>query len=279
MATVEIDVTLIQLMHKLGCSIGLIMAVEEAKLAVSYDMSGVTVHATPETPYVSKVPDFGYQLSKKAGIKLGVLQMIVNGTLPGEAAKNVSRIQLEKAIMSVLSVLDTSKFSVGSDKTVDPDQTKSDPWVFGHAPNPVEVPPLVASVFSGSPQPAQSGNVSTPEQAKVSLVNAHDLYQPVSGSDDNSVYFAIAIGEGLNFGVRILGGTGVSIRVEGPLITEFKKQLAEAGLNDKGSYWSVHLKADTSALARKAIGAVLFGIGVKFKKMTCDMSPIWAKGV
>lgn len=287
MAIVEVDATLTQLMHKLGCSLDLIVAVETAKLVASYDMKGVTVSLSSESP----VSTLDVGISQIAGIKIGVLQMIINGTLPGEAAKNLAKIQLEKAVKHVLNA---TTVKIGEPQFLKPAHESPPPHFeveIEQPQTPFEVSPEVAEVFGQSKPKVKSeidleqeleGEVfqsPKPGTKKIKLAGAAALYQPVAGSDADSVYFAIAISPALNVAVRVKGGKTVSIRAEGPGLASMKATLKAAGLNINEGYCSMHLTAETPDLARKSIGAVLFGIGHAFKLMTCDLEPIWNKGV
>lgn len=72
---------------------------------------------------------------------------------------------------------------------------------------------------------------------------------------------------GGNEDVRIAArytGKNLSIRAEGPGITKVWNELAEAGMNNNPdkAYSSMHLEVNDPQVAAKALGAVLFGLGI-----------------
>jgi hypothetical protein len=296
MALVEIDATLTDLMKKLGCNFTLIEAVEAANLVCEYAMDGVTVMTTPSSPV--KLPENGnLPYGQKAPIKLGSLQMILAGTLPGGAAKNVAKISLEKAVKVVLAHttvdIDHPAFLKPSSDSFDPTKEISPKPVPNVDLQKIFSPKKVSeAVALAQENPNLSPDVKTltealegmvVDQHKVKLSNATILYQPVAGSDAGSTYFCIATGDMLNVAVRIKGGAAgmkVSFRAEGPGVSNasVKKQMVLAGLTGSENHYSVHLAADSTELAMKSVGALLFGLGVSFKQVATQMNPIWNKG-
>jgi hypothetical protein len=118
----------------------------------------------------------------------------------------------------------------------------------------------------------------------VKLSEATKLYQPVRGTDADSIYHAVAIGEKLNVAARIKKDHAVTIRVEGAALQDdsmvkLKYNLVNAGLTSKDTHCSIHLSTASDDLTRKSIGAMIFAIGYPFKEIATDLTPIWNKGV
>ncbi len=101
----------------------------------------------------------------------------------------------------------------------------------------------------------------------VPLMNATKLYQPVNGTSSGSRYFALAIGPNLRVAGRwqsSSGGHSLALRVEGPGLDEeeTKALVVGCGLDFKSpKHASVHLSSDSMIDIRKAVGALLFGLG------------------
>jgi hypothetical protein len=257
---IEIDMTLEQLMAKLGCAHGLIVEALHAKLVANYKIEGVQIDSGD---YHAIAP-----------IKLGVLQDILHNKVPkGGAACSLAKVGLEKAVKSVL-VQQGGTFS------------------FGPAPAGAPIKFLdteggVGDIFKVKPKPNPLNQQEIEKLANMlkelshtlpALKDATDLYQPVHGTDEGSTYYVIALNDTLKVAARIKNKNKVSLRVEGSGMKALKPKLKAAGLVDSGTYCSVHLSADTDDLARKSIGAVLFGIGEPFQKVATNMALIWGKG-
>jgi hypothetical protein len=119
---------------------------------------------------------------------------------------------------------------------------------------------------------------TVPGAIKCKLSDAKKLFQPVMGSDPKSTYFCVALSNDIKIAVRIKTNQKVSIRAEGIGLSIHKTALLAAGLNGDTGHYSVHLGCGSDDLARKAVGAVLFGTGIKFDQVATDLSGIWGKG-
>lgn len=92
------------------------------------------------------------------------------------------------------------------------------------------------------------------------LANAKAVYCPVTGTSSGSVYYVLAIWEGLNLAVR-LKNTKASFRAEGGSLAEYKSQLEELGFKVNGNYASVHYQMPDLGLTLKTVGAIIGRIG------------------
>lgn len=97
-------------------------------------------------------------------------------------------------------------------------------------------------------------------KAKVSLISATKMYQPVQGTSTSSVYFCVAADQDLRFGIRIHGHT-LSMRVEGNL-DKRKADLAAAGIPVKGDYASEHVKFNTEVDVKRILGAAVLSLNL-----------------
>jgi hypothetical protein len=251
---IELDLPLSDLMAKLGSPVSLIDDAIGAVLSCEYHAEGVKILSSDHTH------------SQMAPIKLGALQKLISGELAnGSGAKDLVRIGLEKAVKIVLATIPKPEQVI----TIAPDAQV----------NKIIIDDHLKAVFSPKTGPA---GVPKPPYGygaiKVKLKEATKLYQPVYGTDEGSTYHCIAISDVLNVAVRIKTPSKVSIRVEGHQLGAYKQALINAGLSDSGSYCSVHLAADSEELARKCVGAVLFGMGVGFTQVATNLQPIWGQG-
>jgi hypothetical protein len=268
---IDIDMTLIQLMEKLGCDASLIFDAQKAKLQAQYQADGILIKTTADTI-------FKEGSSKKADalapIMLGTLTKIVQGdpALNG-TAKNVVKIQLQKSIKLVLQHVNLDVIDTVIDHTPDLDLAYA---VFP----PLETEKSVdvgvekkdfSTVF------AVAGGITLVGKPK--LINATELYQPVQGSEESSTYYTIAIRPELKVAVRIKPDNQCSIRAE---VSDKSQALAtvllKSGLKSSNSHYSMHFHASSEDLVRRTVGAVLFNIGINFTKMTLDLMPVWNKG-
>ena len=121
-----------------------------------------------------------------------------------------------------------------------------------------------------------SNKVHTAEP--VQLAEAVALYQPVRGTSANSRYFLVAANDYLRIGARWRPKhNSLSIRIEGEGFTKHKKNITEAGFEPKKDYASLHLACTTETVARKALGAVIMGLGVTIETPIPDLSVIAEK--
>lgn len=115
----------------------------------------------------------------------------------------------------------------------------------------------------------------------VKLRDATMLYQPVRGSSTGSRYFLVAANDDLRIAAR-LKGNSLSVRIEGPNIGKYVKQIESAGFGNysvSSAYASMHLDVSGDpVLAAKALGAVLMGLGVKLETPLPELKWIAGKG-
>lgn len=114
--------------------------------------------------------------------------------------------------------------------------------------------------------------------AKVPLINATRLYQPVNGSGGGSRYFAVALSNELKMAVRWKNANSLSVRFEGLQLNKYAKALEDAGLTVGGSHASTHLHPNSPTQARKAIGALMLAIPVQWQTPIPDLQVVYGKG-
>lgn len=135
----------------------------------------------------------------------------------------------------------------------------------------------------GASQEFVKSEVSTKESVMTSnpvlLRKATEVLQPVRGSNEESIYYAIAIGGPVNVGCRVKSDGGVSVRVEGD-IDSVSGSLAVAGFTSASEdHWALHMKIPDPILIKKTVGAVLFALSLPFTKLVGDITPIMGKGI
>jgi hypothetical protein len=262
---IDIDIPLDQLMKHLGCNPALIGQAVMDNLACSYQADGVKI-------FTAKSPN---TIGQVAPIKLGVLQSLISGKLSnGSAAKDLARIGLEKAVKHVLNAIGPGvKQEFVVDGLKDQEAHKAE------IGNPVETLKDIFTPPNGVKKIEDAfAKVAAPSGSKVKLKDATALFQPVSGTDETSKYYCIALRDDLKVAARIKSAGKISIRVEGSGIQKYKSNLLAAGLSDSGTYCSVHLSADSNELARKCVGSVIYGTGIQFQQIATDLQPIWGMG-
>lgn len=289
----EIDATLEELMQKLGCASALTASAKANGLSVKYSLKGVVVTGyciESDTTYHSEAP-----------IMMGVLQQILGGSMPTNASKSLLKVKLEQAVKTVL-------LDVGQKL-----EDTAPAFLSGQVKAPVnsdlqvplsKAPQNLESIFGGKPKfgggevkqkgssggvtgAVKSGNLAADMQSlakhadpalKCKLIDATELLQPVSGTSASSTYYCVAIHHQLKVAVRIKNNQKIAIRVEGNNLGQFKTQMTGVGLDGSDDHYSMHVSCDSPTLARKTVGAVLYGLGLNFEKMSTDLTSIWGKG-
>ena len=253
---IQIDATLTELMEKLGCNSGLMMLAQQQKLSITYALHSVTVSA--QDGHAQEVP-----------IKMGILGMILNGTLKPGAACSFAKLSLEKAVKELLDKVTAPAYTESASVDVySPDLSTA-------VPAADAVPDLAALFLAVPPVKPVAAQAVGVKQA---LKDATVLYQPVRGSDTHSTYFAVALTDDLKIAVRIKSHASISIRAEGNL-NKYLTRLVGAGFSKtQDTHCSVHLAAESDDLARRTIGAVVMGTGIQFAQLATDLTPIWGVG-
>jgi hypothetical protein len=143
--------------------------------------------------------------------------------------------------------------------------------VVGNEPVPTETPNVPESglKFPFKPVKNKLGNTA----AAVPLYKANSAYQAVTATSPGSIYFVFAVMEGLNLAVK-MQGTKFSVRAEGPKLTEYKEALGDFSMEHNKTYMSGHFKADSDAMVKKALGAIVGRIGFQHVKEVANLNVI-----
>lgn len=115
------------------------------------------------------------------------------------------------------------------------------------------------------------------KKEKVKLIQAEELYQPVYGSSTSSVYYVVALYDGLKFAARVKGGGGtrtVSIRVEGSSYAKLKHMSGLQKFKDNGAYGSIHVNVETVYEAKMLICGLVGGIDLESFSPLPDLTNI-----
>ena len=115
---------------------------------------------------------------------------------------------------------------------------------------------------------------------RVQLAEATMLYQPVFGTDTTSRYFTVACGQGLNIAARY-SGNKLSVRVAGAQFDTWADNLTSFGFNNvnkSNKYASMHFDGLDKAMAAKALGAMVMGLGIQWSTPIPVMSVLVGKG-
>lgn len=262
---IEINTTLNELMLKLQCAPILIHDAQMNGLMAEYKETGVRIYVAPTAKGV---------IEQLAPIKLGVLSSIISGNLPsGGATFSLARNGIEKAVKKVLSELAILSVyhEIGEEPVYVPLSSAETAKILGASET---TSPSLSAIF----QPPPKGKAPSPSSALPALKDANGLLQPVKGTDEGSTYFVIALSDDVKVAARIKHKGSFSMRVEGPGVKAIKGILKQVGFTDNGTYCSVHMAADSDLLVHKSIGAMLFGMGLKFDQSVTHIHPIWGQG-
>lgn len=105
-------------------------------------------------------------------------------------------------------------------------------------------------------------NPVTAKSPQVKLSQATELYQPVNGTSPGSTYYTFCLLQGAAIAVRFKGDS-MSIRVEGPSLTEYGKKLSDAELDySSQGHYSAHFEVSSQSLAVRTLGAILAHVGI-----------------
>ena len=216
--------------------------------------------------------------------KVPISSNVVKHFASGTAAKNFTSFQaaldLRNKVVDILGHL----FPLPDTPLADPDMEKLSG---GKGPQPEEASggkPSAHSAKTGGDHldTGQITEVAALDGDRVSLCKAEKLYQPVYGTDSTTRYHLVANMDDVRVAAR-WKGSSLSVRIEGPKISDHKKRLSDLGFgplkNNKNSiYTSVHLHVDSAPLASKTIGAIVYGLGLKNRTPIPDMVTIHNKG-
>lgn len=195
----------------------------------------------------------------KVTMKAQVVTLAKNGQI-GPSSLNMLKTQFEQALKAAVQF--------GPDNSDDDEMV--DPTTVPYKPvKPASKPfgiPLSAD-------PDEPKTIST--TLVVPLEEATACGQPVKATSPGSVYHAFLIKSGLNMACRYKGGT-LSIRAEGSQLQSLKDELVTLGFDMNKGYASVHLSADSPALAKKALGACIGLVGPQGIKQLPDLNAILA---
>lgn len=104
----------------------------------------------------------------------------------------------------------------------------------------------------------------------VALCDATTVYQAVNGTTGGSVYFTLAIMEGLNISARV-AGSKLSMRAEGPKLKFHQSALEDMGMDLKGDYASAHYDVANTGLLMKTLSAIVGRVGFNLVKEVADI--------
>lgn len=213
------------------------------------------------------------------GLNAGVIGIAEAGNLPG-----IAKAPVAAAIMaSFKHALNSDNWAsiVTADDVTDDGDIKLTTEDIDGTETPVFVDQssdeviLEKAINKMSKQKADGSNLP-----KVKLEDAEALYQPVSSTSQGSTYYCVGIArdsnnEFIKFAAR-RKDQSLSIRVEGK-VKKHKDVLVAAGFNEEyiaKGYTSVHFHGVDDLMAQRALGAVLFGTGLKFDTLMPDVSKI-----
>lgn len=229
---------------------------------------GITVDQSSPGQFVVK---YNGTMYGSVTVKGSAISLAKSGSL-GPASKEALRFQFEGALQKARAAAQASTKKVSlSDKEVIDDVTdsikahpapkasmkdvlgKTTVFVKAQVPNH---PPVTSFAFASKPVVAAKLSKANP----VSLDSASDVCAPVFGTTSGSIYFVVALLDGLNISARYLGGT-LSIRAAGSKLPSYTPALELFGVDSKGGYSSAHYDVSSKDLAKKTLGALVGCLG------------------
>lgn len=110
-----------------------------------------------------------------------------------------------------------------------------------------------------------------PKDGAVPLCKATKVYEPVVGTTAGSVYYVLAMFDGLNLAARCGPGQKLSLRAEGVNLKEYLPALEDFNMDSKGSYCSGHYQVENLGLMLKSLGALIGRIGYSKSLSVADL--------
>lgn len=193
-------------------------------------------------------------------VTLAEIKALKAGTLPENDLVDL-RLSLEEAIEALQALPNGPKPQAQGQSAL-----AKLPKSVAKAPTPLKAPPEPWPMF----------DISKLHTAPTkSLTSATHMYQPVTGTSANSRYYLVAANKELQVAARWRpGDVALSVRVEGLGFLKHQDAIQKAGLDNKGTYASVHVGCADPVLARKTLGSILFGIGEPMETPMPDLNII-----
>ena len=207
---------------------------------------------------VSITPGTGkFTVTGKDGVTLGIIQVkstaitLAKSGSMGPASKSALKAQFVAALSPAkITATPTADDVFNFAETLQP----ATPGATYAPVTPVKVPPTV-----------------------VPLSAAVAVEQPVSGTSSGSVYYVVAVLDGLALAMRSKSGR-LSLRAEGVSLSSYEHKLKSLGFNVKpGKYASVHFDVPEVELVYKTVGAVIGGLGFSKVKAMADVTKLVGK--
>jgi len=227
--------------------------------------AGVTVDQSSPGTFVIKLGELVYG---SVPVKGSAISLAKSKTL-GPASKEALQFQFESALKKAIAGADTAMWdglSVNKNGSPPPHPAHATP-----KPGKVQMTtpsPNLTGIYPSVPK-APTGKFS--KQDPCPLYKATKVYTPVTGTTGGSVYFVLAVFDGLNVAARVQGSK-LSLRAEGPNLNEFQEALEDFGMDAKGGYSSGHYDVSNTGLMIKSLGALVGRIGFDRVKEVADIS-------
>lgn len=214
--------------------------------------AGVSVDQSSPGTFVIKMGDSVYG---SVPVKGSAISLAKSKTL-GPASKEALKFQFEAALNKAIAA---SGYSLGNTATLSEMPESPKPKV------------AVKNPLAGlSPSVAKAPVGMFPKYDPCSLSMATKVYEPVTGTTGGSVYFVLAIFDGMNIAARV-AGKKLSLRAEGPKLKSYQSALDELGMDAKSSYSSGHYDVSSTGLMIKALGALVGRVGFSKVKALADI--------
>jgi hypothetical protein len=229
-----------------GVSTSMVAQAKAAGVLVDQSSPGTFVVKYGETTYGSVT------------VKGSAISLAKSKTL-GPASKEALKYQFESAIEKALKA--SGSVQVTFESVVEAMESP--------APhNPIKTVKNPLKGLSPSVPYTSSGKFS--KQSPVPLKEAKHVYEATCGTTAGSVYFVLAVIDGMNISARVQGQK-LSMRAEGDKMFSYKSQLEEMGMDMKGSYSSGHYDVSSTGLMIKTLGAMVGSVGFGVVKEVADL--------
>ena len=232
--------------------------------------------------------DYGYSLLPLFGVAADIVSHAkACGVQVDQSSPGMFVIKCNETVYGSVSVKG-SAISLAKSKTLGPASKEALKYQFEAAlnkaiaanalgvPSTIEVevvphaPIKAANILKPAPKAAKSTSAKFDKSSPVPLKDATSAYQAVTGTTHGSVYFVLAIADGLNVAARIQGQK-LSLRAEGDKLPSYLPALGDMGMDSKPGYASGHYDVSSMALMIKTLGATLGTVGFGAIKDLADL--------
>ena len=249
------------------------------------DCEWLEAHGFLVTVYATEIRFSGMDIAAAIPCKVDHLTQLKQGSL-GELATKALRMGVLGAIKQLRKKVEGGAGTVPPPTTAAPDAkpaaapAMASGGVMAMLAKNKAAPASAPAAAPAAPSPAwpQFPLAQLTKATPIQLAQATQMYQPVRGSSPGTRYFLVGATAGLRIACRYKA-TSLSVRIEGSGLADNTNRLEACGFTGlHASYASMHLTVTDPMVARKALGAVLLGLGLELQTPLPDLGLLTDKG-